>query len=90
MVDCVQEMVRATGCSNGEALLAASHHPAKVLGLEGKKGTVSQVGADADMVILDRELNVQATCIAGQVVWTRPHSDFNKRIRKSSSTVCDT
>lgn len=71
MVDCVREMVRATGCEKGAALLAASHHPAKVLGMEGKKGTVCQIGADADLVLLDQDLGVQATCIAGEVVWRK-------------------
>ena len=78
MVDCVQEMVRATDCEKGQALLAASHHPAQVLNLDGKKGTVTQIGADADFVILDDDLNVQATCIAGEVVWTNPDSRFGR------------
>ena len=80
MVECIQEMVRATGCSYGEALLAASQHPAKVLGLEGTKGSVERVGADADMVLLDSELHVQATCIAGEIVWTKPGNLFSKRV----------
>jgi N-acetylglucosamine-6-phosphate deacetylase len=79
MVDCVQELVRATGCHKGEALLAASSHPARVLGMEGRKGTISQYGADADLLLLDQELNVQATCIAGEMVWTRPGADMSQR-----------
>lgn len=85
MVGCVQEMVSATGCNRGAALLAASHHPAKVLGLGGRKGTVSQVGADADVVLLDQNLNVQATCIAGELVWTRPGSGFSSRLQHNTN-----
>ena len=78
MVDCIQEMVRATSCDKGAALLAASHHPAKLLGLDAKKGTC-QVGADADLVLLSQDLEVQATCIAGEIVWERQDSDFSKQ-----------
>ncbi len=76
----MREMIRATDCSHGDALLAASRHPAQVLGLEGRKGSVERVGADADMVLLDSELNVQATCIAGEIVWTKSGDAFSKRI----------
>lgn len=81
MVDCIQEMVRATYCQKGDALLAASHHPAQVLGLADKKGSVTRIGADADIVLLDKDLNVQATCIAGEIVWQRS-PDFSKRITR--------
>ena len=76
----MRELVRATGCSCGEALLAASQHPAKVLRLDRTKGSLERIGADADIVLLDSELHVQATCIAGEVVWTDPGNHFSKRI----------
>lgn len=80
MVECVREMVHATGCSKGEALMAASSHPARVLGMQGRKGTICQVGADADLVLLDQNLHVQATCIAGEIVWTQSDADFTQRL----------
>ena len=76
----MREMVRATDCSHGEALLAASQHPARALGLDGSKGSVKKVGGDADMVLLDKELCVHATCIAGEIVWTKPGNMFSQRI----------
>lgn len=79
MVDCVQEMVRATGCEKGVALLAASNHPAKVLGVERTKGSACRIGADADLVLLDQDLNVQATVIGGEIVWTKPGLDIGER-----------
>ena len=80
MVDCVKELLRATSCSKGEALLAASTHPALVLGLEEERGTLSRYGAAADLAILHTDtMAVQATVIAGEIVWERP--DFRSRIR---------
>ena len=55
-------------CTVKEALEAASLHPAQILGLEPKKGTLSY-GADADMVLLDENLHVMATVIAGEIVY---------------------
>ena len=49
------------------ALQAASLHPAKVLG-EHRKGRLSP-GADADIVVLDRQLGVVATVVGGRVVY---------------------
>ncbi|PNI91400.1 AMDHD2 isoform 9, partial [Pan troglodytes] len=48
------------GCSVESALEAASLHPAQLLGLEKSKGTLD-FGADADFVVLDDSLHVQAT-----------------------------
>lgn len=67
----------ASGCSIAEALAAASLHPAQVLD-EKSKGSL-KYGYDADMVILNKDLEVEATCIAGEVVWCRPGGKFSKR-----------
>ena len=71
MDHCVRHFKSATGCSTAMALQAASLHPAQVLGIERHKGTL-EYGADADMVLLDHELCVQATYIAGEIVWKDP------------------
>ena len=68
--------MEATSCSPGEALLAASLHPARVLGLAMTQGTLDH-GARADIVILDNKLNVQATFIGGELVWCRPGSKIS-------------
>ena len=47
-----------------QAVRMASANPAQVLGLHDRKGQVAQ-GFDADLVLLDRELQVQQTWIAG-------------------------
>lgn len=66
---CVRHLHQVTGCSVEAALEAASLHPAQLLGIEGSKGALNY-GTDADLVLLDEELNVEATYIAGELVWT--------------------
>lgn len=53
-----------TGCSIAAALEAASLKPAILLGMK-HKGRL-EVGADADLVVLDRDLHVLATFIFGR------------------------
>uniref|UniRef100_A0A9L0RFB3 N-acetylglucosamine-6-phosphate deacetylase n=1 Tax=Equus caballus TaxID=9796 RepID=A0A9L0RFB3_HORSE len=65
---CVRHFLQATGCSVESALEAASLHPAQLLGLEKRKGTLD-FGADADFVVLDDSLHVRATYISGELVW---------------------
>ena len=68
--ECVQWLCKATRCTKAAALEAASLHPAQLLSMASKKGTLSP-GADADIVVLNQDLDVQATYIGGQQVWLR-------------------
>lgn len=72
MNKCVQLFQEATGCSLEYALEAASLHPALALGISDTKGTLS-FGGDADFIMLDQELNVQSTWIAGKCVFSKPN-----------------
>ena len=56
------------GCNEVEALEAASLHPAQLLKISDRKGTLNY-GADADIIILNGNLEVQATLISGNLVW---------------------
>lgn len=67
---CVRHFKQASGCSVEEALEAASLHPAQLLGISHKKGNLDY-GSDADLVLLDDDLNVKATYISGEEVWRR-------------------
>ena len=62
---------RFVECSQVEALEAATLHPAQLLGIEKRKGTLD-FGSDADFVLLDSQLSVRATFIAGKLVWKQP------------------
>ncbi|RMC17924.1 hypothetical protein DUI87_05593 [Hirundo rustica rustica] len=68
MDTCVRHFQEATGCSLETALEAASLHPAQLLGIEHKKGTLNY-DSDADFLMLNDSLYVQATYIAGEEVW---------------------
>ena len=62
----VRNAVRFLDLSLEEACIAASSNPARLLGLGDRKGAISP-GLDADLVVLDEELRVCGTLIAG--VW---------------------
>nr|XP_060642382.1 N-acetylglucosamine-6-phosphate deacetylase isoform X1 [Anolis sagrei ordinatus] len=70
MDTCVRHFREATGCSVETALEAASLHPAQLLKIEDRKGTLDY-DSDADFLLLDNSLHVQATYIAGQQVWRK-------------------
>ncbi|TFY71557.1 hypothetical protein EVG20_g1443 [Dentipellis fragilis] len=67
---CVRNFSRFTGCSLGEAIKCATFNPARCLGIENTKGTL-RPGADADLVVLDKQGNVQSTWVKGRQVWAR-------------------
>ncbi|XP_028670113.2 N-acetylglucosamine-6-phosphate deacetylase [Erpetoichthys calabaricus] len=67
---CVRHFLQAAGCTVEAALEAASLHPAQLLGITNRKGML-QYGTDADFVLLDDQLNVRATYIAGKQVWNK-------------------
>jgi len=56
-------------CSIVEAVEAASLHPAQVLGIADRKGTLN-VGAEADFVLLDANMRVRATFVGGELAWS--------------------
>ncbi|XP_042900779.1 N-acetylglucosamine-6-phosphate deacetylase [Parasteatoda tepidariorum] len=65
---CIKFLLSATGCTLVEALECATLHPSQVLGITSKKGTLD-FDTEADFVLLDEQLNVQTTYIAGEKVW---------------------
>ena len=67
--ECVRRFQRMCGCDAVRALEAATLHPAQVLGIEATKGTLA-FGADADLILLDDEMRVHATYVAGHHAWT--------------------
>jgi N-acetylglucosamine-6-phosphate deacetylase len=66
----VCNMVDKVGVSLTEAIQMATANPARCLGVESKKGSL-EPGKDADIVILNKKLEVELTMVKGKVVYKR-------------------
>ena len=64
----VRNAVKMLGASPAMAVRMASANPAKVLRLDYRKGWLKE-GYDADIVLLDRDMNVRTTWIGGEQVF---------------------
>jgi N-acetylglucosamine-6-phosphate deacetylase len=65
----VANAVRWLDISVAEAVARASGNPARLLGLEDRKGAIGP-GLDADLTVLDHELRACATLVGGE--WAYP------------------
>lgn len=70
MHSAIQNMMAFTKCTLLDAIRAASFNPAKLLNLIDRKGSIAP-GKEADLVVLDENLNVVLTIVAGKVVYQR-------------------
>lgn len=66
----VKNMVNKIGIQLPNAIQMASYNPAKSIGVDGKKGSL-EPGKDADIVILNKNLETELTMVAGKVVYRR-------------------
>lgn len=65
MIDLVRNMVQLVDVSLVEAVRMATFNPARALGIEEKKGSLT-VGADADLVCFSDDFRVTRTIVAGR------------------------
>ncbi len=70
----VRNMIAFTNCTLAEALSTVTTIPAQLLGLEQQKGIIAP-DFDADLVLLDEQLNVQTTIVHGKVVYNSERVD---------------
>lgn len=63
----IQTMVKKASIPLADAVRMASETPAKLIGIESHKGTL-QKGKDADIVILDKDINVRCVFSQGKIV----------------------
>lgn len=70
MDQALRNLIAFTGVSIEDALSTVTLVPAIEMGISDKKGKIS-VGYDADLVILDKNLNVAETLVKGRIVYTR-------------------
>lgn len=66
----VKNMVTKVGIPLPKAIQMASYNPAKCLGIDDKKGSL-ELYKDADIVILNKNLETELTMVAGKVVYRR-------------------
>jgi N-acetylglucosamine-6-phosphate deacetylase len=66
MNEAIKNMMDYTGCSLQEAVQMASSNPAKRLNVWDRKGSIA-VGKDADLVIVDEEMQVKMTYCNGKL-----------------------
>jgi len=66
----VRNLINEVGVPLHEAIQMATLNPAKCLGVEDKKGSL-EPGKDADIVILDKKLEVEQTMVKGKVIYMR-------------------
>jgi N-acetylglucosamine-6-phosphate deacetylase len=59
-----------TDCPLDVAIKTVTENPARVLGLQDKKGVIA-TGKDADLVLLDSDYSVHTTVVAGQIVFQK-------------------
>lgn len=66
----LRNLVRFTGQPVERVLPLLTENPARMLGVFGRKGSLKP-GKDADLVVLDKELQVKATYVGGKMVYNR-------------------
>lgn len=70
MIKAVENAVKVCGLSLVDAVRLATIGPARLLGVEDKKGRIAP-GRDADIVVFDRNFNVKLTMARGKIVYSR-------------------
>ena len=66
----VKNMVNKVGIQLPKAIQMASFNPARSIGIDDKKGSL-EPGKDADIVILNKNLETELTIVAGKIVYRR-------------------
>jgi len=64
MIDGVKKMKAIANCSMSELIQMASYNPAKLHKIDDKKGSID-IGKDADLLIVDNDLNIYETYCRG-------------------------
>ncbi|MCX5679079.1 MAG: amidohydrolase family protein [Candidatus Omnitrophica bacterium] len=70
MMDAVKNVVTHCGLSLPSAVRMASTNPARLFGVAGRKGSIAP-GKDADLVLFDKNFNVEFVIIGGRIVYQK-------------------
>lgn len=66
----IRTMVKEAGISIPEAVKMITQNPARVLGIDETKGSLS-VGKDADLTVFDADIVIQYTIVGGEIIYTK-------------------
>jgi len=66
----LEKLITFTDCPLDVAIKTVTENPARLLGLEDKKGTITP-GKDADLVLLDHNYSVHTTIVSGKIVFQK-------------------
>ncbi len=66
----LRNVVRFTGLPLSRVLALATLNPARLLGVEDRKGDLGE-GMDADLVVMDKKFTVKRTIVAGRTVYLK-------------------
>ncbi|MCL5029933.1 MAG: N-acetylglucosamine-6-phosphate deacetylase [Bacteroidetes bacterium] len=59
-----------TGCNLETAINTITKNPAKLLGIDDRKGAI-EIGKDADIVLFDEDFSIYMTLVAGEIVYKK-------------------
>jgi N-acetylglucosamine-6-phosphate deacetylase len=65
----VRTMCRLAGTSLPETIQMITTTPARIMGIDKTKGSLAK-GKDADVVIFDKDINIQMTMVNGKIVYS--------------------
>jgi len=68
MIDAVRNMIKEFGIPLEQAVRMASETPSRIIGVNDRKGSIT-AGKDADILLLDKDLNVKMTMVEGRIVF---------------------
>jgi N-acetylglucosamine-6-phosphate deacetylase len=86
MDQAIKNAVSMAGLSVRDAIMMATLTPARILRMEKKKGRIAG-GYDADLVILDRQLNVDQVILGGRVLVRQKPARPSRRKAKSTARM---
>jgi len=66
----LERFIEFTNCPLDIAIRMVTQNPAELLGLQDKKGAIT-AGKDADLILLDDNLSVHTTIVAGKIVFQK-------------------
>ena len=70
MLEAIQNAVKFSGISLAQAVAMATLNPARVLGVDDRKGRLKP-GYDADLIVFDKKFQCLTTIVGGKVVFSR-------------------